>query len=60
VLPKINLVHRLVASHLLGRRTGEIWGRRSPEVPAGTSWLPPIAGLIEKDPPKKTRPPRKR
>lgn len=60
VLPKINLVHRLVASHLLGRRTGEIWGRRSPEVPAGKPWLPPIAGLIEKDPPRQTRRPRKR
>ncbi len=55
VLPKLNLVHRLAASHLLGRLTGEVWGRRGPDVPAGERWSPPVPRLCEKDRPGRAR-----
>jgi pimeloyl-ACP methyl ester carboxylesterase len=47
-LPNMNLVQRLVASHLKGARYGDVWGRRAPDLPAGAQWDPPIAGLVEK------------
>lgn len=47
LLPRINLVQRLVTKHLLPRYRGEVWGRR---VPGAAAWTPPIAGLPEKSP----------
>jgi hypothetical protein len=44
-LPNMNLVHRLIISHFKEQRFGEIWGRIPPDIPAGTAWDPPIAGL---------------
>lgn len=45
LLPRINLVQRLVTKHLHPRYRGEVWGRR---VPGAATWTPPIAGLPEK------------
>ena len=45
LLPRINLVQRLVTRHLLPRYRGDVWGRR---VPGSDTWKPPIAGLPEK------------
>jgi pimeloyl-ACP methyl ester carboxylesterase len=45
LLPRINLVQRLVAKHLLPAYRGDVWGRR---LPGAGSWDPPIAGLAEK------------
>ncbi|HEX7063295.1 MAG TPA: hypothetical protein VF200_15085 [Woeseiaceae bacterium] len=47
LLPRINLVQRLVTKHLQPRYRGEVWGRR---VPGVARWTPPIAGLPEKSP----------
>ena len=44
-LPNMNLVHRLIVSHFKEQAFGEIWGRVPPDIPAGTAWDPPIAGL---------------
>ena len=44
-LPNMNLVQRLVVSHLLDEPYGKIWGRPPPDLPAGADWDPPIAGL---------------
>ena len=44
-LPNMNLVHRLIVSHLKEQPFGEIWGRIPPDIPAGVAWDPPIAGL---------------
>lgn len=45
LLPRLNIVQRLVTKHLLPRYRGEVWGRR---VPGATSWRPPIPDLPEK------------
>jgi pimeloyl-ACP methyl ester carboxylesterase len=45
LLPRINLVQRLVTKHLLPSYRGDVWGRRLPGSP---SWNPPIDGLAEK------------
>ncbi len=45
LLPRINLVQRLVTRHLLPRYRGDVWGRR---VPGSTTWKPPITDLPEK------------
>ena len=42
LLPKVNLVQRLVVKHLLPGYGGKVWGRR---VPGAGSWNPPIRGL---------------
>lgn len=41
-LPNMNVVQRLVTSHLLGRQYGELTGRPGPDVDPG-AWDPPIA-----------------
>ena len=45
VLPKLNLVHRLVAAHLSGRAGGDLRARPAPDLPAGARWDPPVRGL---------------
>ena len=45
LLPRVNLVQRLVAKHLQPGYGGEVWGRR---LPGGASWRPPVAGLAER------------
>ncbi|HZD52318.1 MAG TPA: hypothetical protein VE175_04680, partial [Woeseiaceae bacterium] len=45
LLPRINLVQRLVTRHLLPRYRGDVWGRRAPGT---TTWNPPISNLPEK------------
>lgn len=45
LLPRINLVQRLVTRHLLPHYRGDVWGRR---VPGSDSWKPPIEDLPEK------------
>lgn len=48
MLPKMNRVHRLVASHLLGLKNEELRdlkARPAPDLPAGVKWAPPIEGL---------------
>lgn len=45
LLPRINLVQRLVTRHLLPRYRGDVWGRR---VPGIDTWKPPIENLPEK------------
>ena len=44
-LLNMNLVQRLVVSHFKGRVYGDVWGRPAPDIPPGTAWDPPIAGL---------------
>lgn len=45
-LPNMNLVQRLVVSHLKGEIYGEVWGRPAPDLNiAETPWDPPISGL---------------
>jgi hypothetical protein len=46
LLPRINLVQRLVTKHLQPAYRGRVWGRR---LPGSRSWNPPLAGLVEKD-----------
>ncbi|MBU6402789.1 MAG: hypothetical protein KGS61_20910, partial [Verrucomicrobia bacterium] len=43
----MNLVHRLIVSHLLGAQFGEVWGRPAPDLGAAP-WNPPIPGLRRK------------
>ena len=43
-LPNMNLVQRLVVSHLKGEKYGEIWGRSPPDL-GSKKWDPPIADL---------------
>jgi hypothetical protein len=43
-LPNMNLVQRLVVSHLKGEKYGEIWGRPAPDL-GSKRWDPPIADL---------------
>lgn len=45
LLPRINLVQRLVTKHLMPAYRGSVWGRR---VPGARSWQPPIDGLKER------------
>ncbi|MGH8221402.1 MAG: esterase/lipase family protein [Woeseiaceae bacterium] len=45
LLPRVNLVQRLVTRHLLPAYRGRVWGRR---LPGSESWKPPIAGLEER------------
>ncbi len=45
LLPRINLVQRLVTKHLNPAYRGRVWGRR---VPGARSWRPPISELREK------------
>jgi len=45
LLPRINLVQRLVTKHLQPAYRGRVWGRRLPGV---RSWNPPLGGLTEK------------
>ena len=40
-MPLMNLVHRWVASFLLGRKTGDVWGRA---LPGQKTWAPPVDG----------------
>ncbi|MGN6717102.1 MAG: esterase/lipase family protein [Candidatus Binatia bacterium] len=44
ILPNMNLVQRLVVSHLKGEQYGEIWGRPAPDI-GSKKWDPPIADL---------------
>ena len=45
LLPRINLVQRLVTRHLRPAYRGRVWGRR---LPGSRSWNPPISGLEER------------
>jgi hypothetical protein len=47
-LPNMNLVQRLVVSHLKDQIYGDVWGRPAPDLDAGTPWDPPIQGLLRK------------
>jgi pimeloyl-ACP methyl ester carboxylesterase len=47
-LPNMNLVQRLIVSHFKEKPYGDVWGRPAPDLPAGTKWDPPIAGLAKK------------
>ena len=40
-MPLMNLVHRWVASFLLGRKIGDVWGRA---LPGQKAWNPPVPG----------------
>ncbi len=48
LLPKMNLIHRLVVSHFTGKRRKGVWGRRPPDLPPDRQWRPPIERLEEK------------
>ena len=45
LLPRVNLVQRLVMRHLKPSYSGRVWGRK---VPGNRSWNPPIAGLEDR------------
>jgi len=45
LLPRVNVVQRLVTKHLNPDYRGRVWGRR---VPGARSWNPPIEGLEER------------
>jgi hypothetical protein len=45
LLPRVNLVQRLVTSHLNPALRGRVWGRR---LPGAKRWNPPIGGLEER------------
>jgi len=45
LLPRVNLVQRLVTRHLSPAYGGRVWGRRLPGI---RSWNPPIPGLAER------------
>ena len=47
MMPAMNLVQRLVVSHLYGAMEGSIWGRPAPGV-TPKAWAPPIRGLKAK------------
>lgn len=47
-LPNMNLVQRLVVSHLKGQSYGDLWGHPAPDLDPNTPWDPPIAGLRAK------------
>jgi pimeloyl-ACP methyl ester carboxylesterase len=48
MLPKLSVVHRLIASHFQRVHRKGIWGRMPPDLGPGTSWAPPIEGLEAK------------
>lgn len=48
MLPKMNLVHRLIASHFQRVHRKGTWGRKPPDLAPDASWAPPIAGLEAK------------
>lgn len=48
MLPKMNLIHRLIVSHFKSETRKGTWGRRPPDLPAGRAWNPPIRNLSEK------------
>ena len=48
MLPKMNLIHRLIVSHLTGKSRPGTWGRAAPDLPADKKWAPPITGLQQK------------
>jgi len=43
-LSNMNLVQRLVVSHIKGEKYGDVWGRPAPDLGSNT-WDPPIANL---------------
>jgi pimeloyl-ACP methyl ester carboxylesterase len=45
LLPRMNLVQRLVTKHLCPAYRGRVWGRR---LPGSRAWNPPISGLQER------------
>lgn len=45
LLPRVNLVQRLVTKHLRPAYRGEVWGRR---LPGAINWNPPIDNLVER------------
>ncbi|MEX2497043.1 MAG: hypothetical protein WD448_13190 [Woeseia sp.] len=45
LLPRVNLVQRLVTKHLMPSYRGDVWGRR---LPGARRWNPPIDGLAER------------
>jgi len=45
LLPRVNVVQRLVTRHFKPAYRGSVWGRR---LPGSNSWKPPINGLQEK------------
>lgn len=45
LLPRVNLIQRLVARHLQPKYAGTVWGRR---LPGSASWHPPVSGLTER------------
>ena len=47
ILPAMNLVQRLVVSHLYEQKEGSVWGRPAPGVSV-KDWVPPIPGLTAK------------
>lgn len=47
-LPSMNLVQRLVVSHLKGEIYGDVWGRPAPDLATDAAWDPPIEGLPKK------------
>lgn len=48
MLPKMNLIHRLIASHFTGKPRKGTWGRPPPDLPEDLAWDPPIKGLRRK------------
>lgn len=44
-LPNMNLVQRLVVTHLKGEIYGDVWGRPAPDLPDVNKWDPAISGL---------------
>ncbi|MEM1450380.1 MAG: hypothetical protein AAGI22_14785 [Planctomycetota bacterium] len=50
MLPKMNVVQKLIVSHFKGRGHSGVWGRRAPDMPLNERWNPPIRGLREKKP----------
>lgn len=45
-LPVMNLSHRLISSHFLGGRVGDLWGHTPPDLEG--AWAPPLKGLKQK------------
>ena len=48
LLPKMNLIQRLIVSHFTGKKRPGTWGRSAPDLPADKAWDPPIPGLKPK------------
>ena len=45
MLPKMNLIHRLIYRHFTGKSRKGTWGRPAPDLPEGQAWDPPIKRL---------------